>query len=345
MRTPPTDQRRLRQHRFLGRRLPALVIRTAFATGAVFAALAAAQDAPRAQERRILSPPGHSAVQVGGNFDPVQYGYLGGAWIDVYYGRPLKRGRDLFGPPDWAEMLNDGAPVWRAGANQSTRLVTETALLIAGTRVEPGEYTLFIDLSDTGLDVHRLHLARPGDLRLREPRRAVRRLRVHGRPRCPAHPDGAGDPAGSLRPALVAVPRHDRERGTTGADLGHEDGVGGVHRRGLTRAGARLQSNRSASTGSIPAARRAGPTQATTVAAASTASTVASVTGSRGDVCTSRLSIRRPTANAPADPTISPAPHLREPADAGLPRSPVRAGRRAPCGCRSPASVASPSTP
>ena len=149
MRTPPTDQRRLRPHRFLRRRLAALVIRTAFATGAVLIALAAAPDSAFAQERRILSPPGHSAVQVGGNFDPVQYGYLGGAWIDVYYGRPLKRGRDLFGPPDWAEMLNDGAPVWRAGANRSTRLVTETALLIAGTRVEPGEYTLFIDLSDT----------------------------------------------------------------------------------------------------------------------------------------------------------------------------------------------------
>ncbi|MYH28427.1 MAG: DUF2911 domain-containing protein [Acidobacteria bacterium] len=149
MRTSPTDQRRLRPHRFLRRRLAALVIRTAFATGAVLIALAAAPDSAFAQERRILSPPGHSAVQVGGNFDPVQYGYLGGAWIDVYYGRPLKRGRDLFGPPDWAEMLNDGAPVWRAGANRSTRLVTETALLIAGTRVEPGEYTLFIDLSDT----------------------------------------------------------------------------------------------------------------------------------------------------------------------------------------------------
>ena len=118
------------------------------AAGAVLVALTAVQDAARAQERRILSPPGHSAVQVGGTFDPVQYGYLGGQWIDVYYGRPLKRGRDLFGPPDWAEMLNDGAPVWRAGANQSTRLVTEAALTIAGTRVEPGEYTLFIDLSD-----------------------------------------------------------------------------------------------------------------------------------------------------------------------------------------------------
>ena len=114
----------------------------------VVLALTATQDAARAQERRILSPPGHSAVQVGGTFDPVQYGYLGGSWIDVYYGRPLKRGRDLFGPPDWAEMLNDGAPVWRAGANQSTRLLTEAPLIIAGTRVEPGEYTLFIDLSD-----------------------------------------------------------------------------------------------------------------------------------------------------------------------------------------------------
>lgn len=153
MPTHPTDQCRLRRHRFLGRRLPTLVIRNTLTAAvipacAVIIALAAAQDAARAQERRILSPPGHSAVQVGGTFDPVQYGYLGGAWIDVYYGRPLKRGRDLFGPPDWAEMLNDGAPVWRAGANQSTRLVTEAPLTIAGTRVEPGEYTLFIDLSD-----------------------------------------------------------------------------------------------------------------------------------------------------------------------------------------------------
>ena len=124
------------------------VVRTILAIGIVFAALAAVPDWAPAQERRILSPSGHSAVQVGGRFDPVQYGYLGGQWIDVYYGRPLTRGRDLFGPPDWAEMLNDGAPVWRAGANRSTRLVTEAPLLIAGTRIEPGEYTLFIDLSD-----------------------------------------------------------------------------------------------------------------------------------------------------------------------------------------------------
>ena len=115
------------------------------ATGGAAGSASAQEPAP---ERRSLSPPGHSATQVSGTFDPVQYGYLGGPWIDVYYGRPLKRGRDLFGPPDWATMLNDGAPVWRAGANQSTRLVTEAPLIIGGTRVEPGEYTLFIDLAD-----------------------------------------------------------------------------------------------------------------------------------------------------------------------------------------------------
>ena len=120
-------------------------VRAAVLAGVAAALLAAGA---LAQERRLRSPPGHSAVQVGGAFDPVQYGYLGGPWIDVYYGRPLKRGRDLFGPPDWAAMLNDGAPVWRAGANQSTRLVTEAPLIIGGARIEPGEYTLFIELSD-----------------------------------------------------------------------------------------------------------------------------------------------------------------------------------------------------
>ena len=128
-----------------GTRPASFVVRTAVLAGAAAALLAAGT---LAQERRLLSPPGHSAAQVGGAFDPVQYGYLGGPWIDVYYGRPLKRGRDLFGPPDWAAMLNDGAPVWRAGANRSTRLVTEAPLIIGGTRIEPGEYTLFIDLSD-----------------------------------------------------------------------------------------------------------------------------------------------------------------------------------------------------
>src|SRR5687768_2274647 len=73
--------------------------------------------------RRIASPPGSSATQIGGVFD-ARTGFVNGRWIEIRYGRPLKRGRDLFGTADFVDFLNDGAPVWRAGANQSTRLIT-----------------------------------------------------------------------------------------------------------------------------------------------------------------------------------------------------------------------------
>ena len=78
-------------------------------------------------------------------FDP-RSGYVNGGWIEVKFGRPLRRGRDIFGPPDFIAFLNDGAPVWRAGANYTTRLITELPLVIDDTRLEPGEYTIFIQL-------------------------------------------------------------------------------------------------------------------------------------------------------------------------------------------------------
>jgi hypothetical protein len=62
-------------------------------------------------------------------------------------GRPIKRGRELFGAGDaYATKLNAGAPVWRAGANVSTRLKTEAPLVIGGKPLPAGEYTMFIDL-------------------------------------------------------------------------------------------------------------------------------------------------------------------------------------------------------
>ena len=95
--------------------------------------------------RRPASPPGSSATQLGGVFD-ARTGFVNGRWLEIRYGRPLKRGRDLFGTADFVDFLNDGAPVWRAGANQSTRLLTEAPLTIAARTIAPGEYTLFIDL-------------------------------------------------------------------------------------------------------------------------------------------------------------------------------------------------------
>jgi hypothetical protein len=112
-------------------------------------AQAAPQSAsPLSAPPRIASPAGRAEVEVGGNFDVVK-GRVGGHWIEMRYGRPLKRGRDLFGLPDWVEALNDGAPVWRAGANVTTRLATEIALTIGGTRIEAGEYSVFVELGAT----------------------------------------------------------------------------------------------------------------------------------------------------------------------------------------------------
>jgi hypothetical protein len=101
-----------------------------------------AQNPPR----RIASPAGSSVAQIGGVFDP-RTGYVNGRWMEIRFGRPLKRGRDLFGPSDFVDFLNDGGPVWRAGANQSTRLTTDAPLVIAGKPIPAGEYTLFIDLA------------------------------------------------------------------------------------------------------------------------------------------------------------------------------------------------------
>lgn len=98
-----------------------------------------------AQSRRVASPPGESSTEVGGRHDE-RAGYVDGKWLHLKYGRPIKRGRDLFGPADFADFLYDGAPVWRAGANVSTRLATEVPISIDGTLIPPGEYTLFIEL-------------------------------------------------------------------------------------------------------------------------------------------------------------------------------------------------------
>ena len=100
-------------------------------------------------QERLASPPGQSATQVGGGTYDGRAGYVGGPWIEIRYGRPIKRGRDLFGPSDYVDFLNDGAPVWRAGANTTTRLLTEVALTFGTEVVPPGEYTVFIELATT----------------------------------------------------------------------------------------------------------------------------------------------------------------------------------------------------
>src|SRR5262249_31891258 len=103
-----------------------------------------------AQGGRPASPAGAAAAEVGGKYEPGSEGpvYRGGKWIEITSGRPLRRGRDVFGGSGatYGKVANPDAPVWRAGANNTTQLKTEVPLVINNKRVAPGVYTMFIDL-------------------------------------------------------------------------------------------------------------------------------------------------------------------------------------------------------
>jgi hypothetical protein len=92
-----------------------------------------------AQEgKRPASPAGTSSTQIGEK------------WIDVTYGRPILRGRrGIFGSgAEYGQKLNANGPVWRAGANVTTRIKTELDLEIGGKKVPAGEYSFFIELKE-----------------------------------------------------------------------------------------------------------------------------------------------------------------------------------------------------
>ncbi len=67
----------------------------------------------------------------------------GGATIELDYGRPSKRGRDIFGG------LVPFDEVWRTGANTATHFTTDRDLMIGGTEVPVGVYTLWTTFTAT----------------------------------------------------------------------------------------------------------------------------------------------------------------------------------------------------
>ena len=99
-------------------------------------------------QERPASPRGEAATQVGGAYNS-EGSYQNGSWVVVTYGRPILRGRDLFGSGDeYGQAFLRGAPVWRVGADQSTRFMTETDLVFAGERLPTGEYSVFAELAE-----------------------------------------------------------------------------------------------------------------------------------------------------------------------------------------------------
>ena len=124
-----------------------------------------------------MSPDGVAQAQVLGtwakgarpSFSLGRETYQNGKWIEITYGRPLQRGRDLFGSGDnYGKAASTSAagfpapPVWRAGANVTTRLKTEATLMFGDKKVRAGEYSLFIDLKPPRVDADHLELGRAG---------------------------------------------------------------------------------------------------------------------------------------------------------------------------------------
>lgn len=72
---------------------------------------------------------------------------VGGADVSVDYGRPLKRGREIFG------NVVPWNAVWRTGANAATQFSTSADLVIGGATVPAGKYTLFTLPTPTGWKV------------------------------------------------------------------------------------------------------------------------------------------------------------------------------------------------
>ena len=72
---------------------------------------------------------------------------IAGKRIAIKYGAPSVRGRQIFG--DTGLLSRDWTyPVWRAGANTATMLITATDLDIGGAHVPAGTYSLYVLVKD-----------------------------------------------------------------------------------------------------------------------------------------------------------------------------------------------------
>ncbi len=110
-------------------------------------ALTVAVSAQAPEVKLPASPRGNAQMQVLGKYEKNRY--VGGQWITVDYGRPILRGRDPFGSgAEYGKVANPDSPIWRAGANDTTRLTTQATLTFGTTAIKPGVYNVFVDLKE-----------------------------------------------------------------------------------------------------------------------------------------------------------------------------------------------------
>ena len=72
---------------------------------------------------------------------------ISGKSVSVQYSAPSVRGRKIFG--EGGLLSRDPTyPIWRAGANASTTLKTESSLDVAGLNLPAGTYSLYVNVKD-----------------------------------------------------------------------------------------------------------------------------------------------------------------------------------------------------
>jgi hypothetical protein len=71
---------------------------------------------------------------------------IGGEKVEIDYGRPELKGRDI------AELMEKLPPdrIWRAGENQVSTLTSAADLVIGGTKVPAGKYSVYVHADETG---------------------------------------------------------------------------------------------------------------------------------------------------------------------------------------------------
>ena len=127
-------------------------VRSILSMAALCAATTAVLSAQAVPEVKLVpSPPGQAAAQLGGRWEKTAEGgqrYVDGKWVVIDYGRPLLRGRtSIFGTgADYGKMVTGNAAIWRAGANDTTRLTTQAPLQIGDKTLAPGIYNVLVDL-------------------------------------------------------------------------------------------------------------------------------------------------------------------------------------------------------
>ncbi|MFQ5571696.1 MAG: DUF2911 domain-containing protein [Rhodothermales bacterium] len=81
--------------------------------------------------------------------------HIGNAYVKVVYGRPYVRNRGIFGTnTDSTTYLVPFGELWRTGANEATEITLTESLLVNGSRLDAGTYSIFTEPGATEWVIH-----------------------------------------------------------------------------------------------------------------------------------------------------------------------------------------------